>query len=233
MKKTLLTLIILGSILAGTYSVYKYKEKQKKIEIVQFERDLKKEYKEYGLKGRLDFDVFSYAMEGLREIDPPKKDYIAIIDYRKDSTEKRLFLLDLKNKKVDKNLLVSHGRKTGVKDAEEFSNIEGSNQTSLGFYLTEETYVGQNGYSLRLEGLDGIHNSEAKRRYIVLHGAWYVSEEHVKKYGRLGRSLGCPAVENSVAKEVIDKLKNGNLILHYAEKNGYPESSVYYREKSL
>lgn len=134
---------------------------------------------------------------------------ISIIDYRKRSSEKRWFFIDLKTGAVNA-LHVSHGKGSDSNHdgyAEKFSNVSGSNATSLGFYKTAETYSGSNGYSLRLDGLSST-NSRARSRAIVVHGADYVQDQNVVQ----GRSWGCPAVSRANAREVIDRLKEGSLI---------------------
>lgn len=134
---------------------------------------------------------------------------ISIIDYRKRSSEKRWFFIDLKTGAVNA-LHVSHGKGSDSNHdgyAEKFSNVSGSNATSLGFYRTAETYNGSNGYSLRLDGLSST-NSRARSRAIVVHGADYVQDQNVVQ----GRSWGCPAVSRANARTVIDLLKEGSLI---------------------
>ena len=144
---------------------------------------------------------------------------LSIIDYSLPSTEPRLWIFDVPHQKLIYHELVAHGVNTGENLATEFSNRHGSRQSSLGLFLTAGTYVGRNGYSLKLHGLvEGI-NHNAWDRTIVLHGAWYVSEVHSEKYGRLGRSWGCPAVEREVAKPLIDTIKQGSLLFVY-----YPDS---------
>lgn len=142
---------------------------------------------------------------------------LAVIDYSLPSTQKRLWVFD-----IDKGTLlhrehVSHGQGSGENLARKFSNIEGSYQTSLGLYRTAETYVGGNGYSLRMDGLDPGFNDAARQRAIVMHGAWYANPELIRSQGRLGRSQGCPALREQVARMVIDDLKQRHLIFAYAD----------------
>lgn len=140
---------------------------------------------------------------------------LTIIDFSKPSKEKRLFILDLKNEKIVKNTLVAHGMKSGVYIAESFSNKRLSNKSSLGFYLTKETYEGKHGYSLRIDGLSKGLNDNARKRAIVIHGADYVSESFIQKNGRLGRSFGCPALSDNETEEIIDLIKNGSCLYIY------------------
>lgn len=134
---------------------------------------------------------------------------LSIIDYRKRSSEKRWFFIDLKTGAVN-SLHVSHGKGSDSNHdgyAEKFSNVSGSNATSLGFYKTAETYSGSNGYSLRLDGLSST-NSQARSRAIVVHGASYVQDQNIVQ----GRSWGCPAVSQANHRSVIDRIKGGSLI---------------------
>lgn len=140
---------------------------------------------------------------------------LTIIDYSKPSTEPRLWVLDLVQRAVVYEELVSHGQGSGGNLATAFSNTPESHQSSLGLFLTDTTYVGQNGYSLRLDGLERGFNDRARERAIVMHGAPYVNASIGKSLGRLGRSHGCPAVRESVARELIDRVKGGSLLFAY------------------
>ena len=131
---------------------------------------------------------------------------IAIIDFSSPSTEKRFFVLDIKNRKVIKNTWVAHGMKSGEDIADSFSNRRHSNKSSLGLYLTQETYEGKHGYSLRLKGMSKGLNDNARKRAIVIHGASYVSQDFILEQGRLGRSFGCPAVPMDEVEDIIELL---------------------------
>ena len=120
---------------------------------------------------------------------------------------------------------MSHGKNSGEKYATSFSNVSGSLKSSLGFYMTEGTYEGKNGYSLVLEGLEKDINDKAKERAIVMHGAAYSNPSVIAGAGRLGRSFGCPAVPQALAKPIIDKIKGGALIYIYADNPDYFEHS--------
>lgn len=149
-----------------------------------------------------------------------RDDLLTVIDYSLPSTEPRLWVLDLEKGEVLFHELVAHGQGTGDNYATRFSNVKDSKQTSLGLFLTGGTYQGGNGYSLKLKGLDPGINDRAEERYIVIHGAWYVSAEHARKQGRLGRSWGCPALSQASARTVIDTIKGGSFVFSYAgEKN--------------
>ena len=145
--------------------------------------------------------------------------HLAVIDYSLPSTKPRLWVFDVDRGRLLFEELVAHGRNTGEKVAERFSNVEGSKMSSLGLFQTTDTYYGNNGYSLRLRGLDQGFNDNALSRAIVMHGAPYVSEAIAARLGRLGRSWGCPAVRQEVARVVIDTLKGGALLFAY-----YPDS---------
>jgi hypothetical protein len=140
---------------------------------------------------------------------------LTVIDYSKASTEPRLWVLDLASERLLFEELVAHGRGSGDNYATQFSNIEGSHQTSLGLFRTADTYVGSNGYSLRLDGLEPGVNDRARDRAIVMHGAPYVSEANLRAAGRLGRSWGCPALRPAVARTLIDTIKEGSLVFAY------------------
>lgn len=162
------------------------------------------------------------ARSGL--VDDPKT--LTVIDYSVRSTEPRLWVLDLSTGKTLHHELVAHGQGSGANLPAVFSNRPDSHQSSLGLFVTAETYVGQHGYSLRLDGLDPGFNDRARERAIVIHGAAYVSPEVARAQGRLGRSWGCPALGEKVAKDVIDTIKGGDLVFAYypdrAWLNGSP-----------
>jgi hypothetical protein len=145
-----------------------------------------------------------------------RDDLLTLIDYSLPSTAPRLWVLDLARGKVLFHELVAHGAGSGDNYATRFSNLDNSRATSLGLFLTRDTYEGGNGYSLRLEGLDAGVNDRAFERKIVMHGAWYVSPDQIQRYGRLGRSWGCPALPAGVAHDVIDTVKGGSFLFAYA-----------------
>lgn len=156
-----------------------------------------------------------------------RRDILTVIDYSRPSTERRLWVFDLEKRTVLFHELVAHGVNTGENLATKFSNIEGSRQSSLGLFLTDQTYVGRNGYSLKLHGLELGINDLALERTIVMHGAWYVSEAFHQEHGRLGRSWGCPALERQVAKALIDTIKDGSLLFVYYPEDGWLSSSYF------
>lgn len=140
---------------------------------------------------------------------------LAVIDYSVPSTQKRMWVFDLRGARLLYAEHVAHGQGTGENMARAFSNREGSHQTSLGLFRTAETYMGSNGYSLRMDGLEPGFNDQARNRAIVMHGAPYVNPQVAQQRGRLGRSHGCPAVRSQVAREMIDTLKGGQFIFSY------------------
>jgi len=183
-------------------------------------------YTDCELKDKLDFDVFKSAMEGYRTIDAPNKNLLSIIDYSKPSNEKRLFIIDVENRKLLYNTLVAHGKKSGYVNATKFSNKYGSHKSSLGFFRTGNSYYGKRGYSLQLEGLEKGINDNARRRGIVIHGANYVDERLANGNGVIGRSWGCPSVSKKLSKEIINLLRGGSLLYIYADDEVYKENSV-------
>ena len=152
---------------------------------------------------------------------------LTIIDYSKASTEPRMWVLDLRQRALLYEELVSHGQGTGDNYAKRFSNTPDSHQTSIGLFVTDSTYVGRNGYSLKLDGLEPGFNDRARERAIVMHGAPYVNKEITKSLGRLGRSHGCPAVSDAVARDIIDTVKGGNLVFSYYPDAKWLETSKF------
>lgn len=140
---------------------------------------------------------------------------LGVIDYSRPSTERRLWVFDLQQQRLLFEEWVAHGRNTGGDRSEHFSNREGSYMSSLGMFTARETYMGGNGYSLRLDGLEPGFNDRARERAIVIHGAPYVNPATALQQGRLGRSLGCPAVRLQVARSLIDSLSGGALVFAY------------------
>lgn len=157
---------------------------------------------------------------------------LTVIDYSLPSKQPRLWVFDTDQRQLLFEERVAHGKNTGGHAASSFSNANGSKQTSLGLFRTADTYHGGNGYSLRLDGLDKGYNDKARERYIVMHGAWYVNDDLVRKQGRIGRSWGCPAVREEIAKQLIDTIKDGSLVFAYYPDQAYLASSQYTRDAS-
>jgi hypothetical protein len=181
--------------------------------------------------GNLDSDVLKLGLKAFiraREHGLDNKQLLTIIDYSKPSTERRLWVIDVKNASVLYNTWVSHGKNSGSNYATSSSNQPGSLQSSYGVFMTtSEPYVGENGYSLRLVGLEPGINDNAYRRAIVVHGAWYADQDVVKKYGQLGRSWGCPAISDKLAKPLIDTIKERTLVFAYADNRSWIRNSPY------
>ncbi len=152
---------------------------------------------------------------------------LTVIDYSKPSTDKRLWVVDLATHALLYEELVAHGQGSGANVATTFSDEPNTHRSSLGLFVAEDTYVGHNGYSLRLDGLDRGFNDRARARAIVIHGARYVSAEFAHTQGRLGRSWGCPAVREAVARELIDHIKGGGLVFAYYPDPQWLASSQY------
>lgn len=169
-------------------------------------------------------EAFRYAWYGFREAGF-NKPVMAIADFSQSSRNKRLYVIDFESKKLLLNTYVAHGRNSGQEYARKFSNQNSSYQSSLGFYRALSTYQGKHGLSLRLEGLERNINDQALARAIVMHGADYVSESFIKQTGRLGRSLGCPAVSNEVHKSLIELLNGGAGLFLYYPDDSYLNSS--------
>lgn len=155
---------------------------------------------------------------------------ISIADFSLPSNKKRLFIIDIDKMKVLFNTYVAHGMNSGKEYAKQFSNRPESNQSSLGFYQTTDTYMGSNGYSLHLQGLEKGINDKANSRAIVMHGAGYVSESFIQSQGYIGRSWGCPAVPEQLHRPIINKIKNGTCLFIYSPDTNYRIHSKILKE---
>lgn len=153
--------------------------------------------------------------------------YLTVCDFSLSSNTKRLWLIDTRTKQVVINTLVAHGQRTGEEYARYFSNISESHQSSMGFFITKQTYSGHNGYSMRMAGMDGRWNSKAYSRDIVMHGADYVSHAYARANKRLGRSWGCPSVSRQMAAPIIDRIKNGSVLFIYHPTRNYLRTSFW------
>ncbi|QHV94932.1 murein L,D-transpeptidase catalytic domain family protein [Spirosoma endbachense] len=170
--------------------------------------------------------VFEYAIRGWQKLDTTKS-VISIVDLSQPSNKKRLYVVDLANKKLLFNTYVSHGRNSGDLVPNQFSNTNSSFQSSLGFYQTLNTYMGKHGLSLQLKGLEKGFNDNVYNRNIVLHGADYVCEDFIRKTGRLGRSQGCPAVPYALSKPIIEAVKGGTCLFVYSPDPNYLQQSTF------
>ena len=150
---------------------------------------------------------------------------LTIVDFSLPSTEKRMWIIDVESGMILHNSVVSHGRNSGNLMAEKFSNVDSSYMSSLGFYVTGETYFGKHGYSLRLDGVEKGFNDKARDRAIVIHGAEYANENFITSTGRLGRSLGCPALPVDTSKEIIDMIKDKTCLFIFGKDDDYISKS--------
>lgn len=152
---------------------------------------------------------------------------LTLIDFDLPSTEKRLWIIDMETKTLRHVSLVAHGRNSGDLHATSFSNVPESYMSSLGFYLTGEKYMGKHGVSLRLDGLEKGINDKARDRAIVIHPADYATEAFLESYGRLGRSLGCPALPPEHVEEVIELIQDQSCLYIHADQSHYHEKSIF------
>ena len=170
--------------------------------------------------------IFELAIKGLKKLESKGKlqnpTIVTIADYSQSSNKKRLYVIDLQNKKLLYNTYVAHGRNTGEEYAKSFSNKEGSLKSSLGFFITEHPITGSHtGFSLMIDGVEKGFNDNAVKRAIIVHGADYATENYIKKYGRLGRSWGCPALPADLSKLIIETIKGGTCLFIYNPDNNY------------
>ena len=181
-------------------------------------------------------DAYIKAIKGLNYYTKGGKihnqNIISIVDFSLSSNKKRLFVLDLKNFKLLFNTYVAHGRNSGKDMANDFSNDNSSYKSSLGFYITKDTYEGKHGYSLKLDGQEKGINDNALTRGIVMHSAWYVDESIVRSQGYIGRSQGCPALPSSEYKPIISQIKDGTCLFLYSPNNNYALHSNVLKEDS-
>ncbi|HEY9006190.1 murein L,D-transpeptidase catalytic domain family protein [Ohtaekwangia sp.] len=208
------------------------------ISAINLEDSLHHLYEQIGLERyHLSYEAFRYGIIGYYTLRMQgklsEKNILSIIDFTKSSREKRFYTIDLDKRTIEFYTHVSHGKNTGEDLAKSFSNIPHSNQSSLGFYITAETYIGSKGYSLKLDGQDKGYNDKIRDRAVVMHAADYVSEYWINRYGRLGRSQGCPALSNAIAREVIDAIKGRTAIFAYYNDPAYLASSLYLNVNQL
>src|SRR5665213_2703684 len=180
-------------------------------------------------KSGLNQKAFEYAWRGyhnlLKKGELKKSSVLSICDFTQSSRNKRLYVIDVANKKLLFNTYVSHGMNSGVEYATSFSNKSNSFKSSLGFFLTSKTYFGRNGLSLKVRGLEKGYNDLAAKRHIVLHGSEYITPDYLKDNGEMGRSLGCAAMPNAVSPKIIKTVKNGSCLFIYSPNVKYLNSS--------
>lgn len=180
--------------------------------------------------------AYDYAVRGYEKLVSQGKllnqSIIAIVDFSQPSSQKRFYVLDMKNYKVLFNTLVAHGRNSGKEWATYFSNKPSSYKSSPGFYITGQVYSGSNGYSLRLDGVENGINDKAMKRAIVMHGADYVNESYIFSQGYIGRSQGCPAVPLRDAKNIINTIRDGACLYIYTPDQRYFSRTAMFNDNS-
>jgi hypothetical protein len=174
----------------------------------------------------LDYALLAKA-NGVKEGLVKRDDVLSIIDFSLPSTKKRMWTFDLKKQRLLFHEYVAHGMNSGQARTVKFGLPEESHMSMYGLYVTDVPYIGKNGYSMRLKGLDQGYNHTAYDRAVVFHGAWYVSEKVIRSQGRLGRSWGCPAVRKEIATPMIDATKHGSALFAYYPDSNWLKSSRY------
>ena len=173
-------------------------------------------------------EVMMLAYKGQQYLDQhnllSRDGIITICDFSQSSKKKRLYIIDTKNYKVLMNTYVAHGKNTGLDQAQRFSNVPESLQSSLGFYVTKGTYIGKHGLSLKLAGVERGFNDNAEERAVVMHGADYIGDHRLSS-PYMGRSFGCPAVPQEQSEKVINLLKNGTCLFIYHPTKQYLHGS--------
>jgi L,D-transpeptidase catalytic domain len=180
---------------------------------------------EYGLSQT----AFSYAYKGYQRLVEKKKvargTFLTICDFSQSSRQKRLYIIDLDENKLMVNTYVAHGRNSGAEYATRFSNKPQSLESSLGFYITRNTYFGEHGLSLKIDGMDPGYNDRAMQRNIVIHGADYIGDSWLQHSTYMGRSYGCPAVPLKESSFIINTIKNGTCLFIYHPQRNYLKGS--------
>ena len=200
-------------------------------------RNVQEKYEDLLMKNPVrlpSLEVFSLALKGFHNLKEERgvlnKNFLTIIDFSLSSNVKRLWVINVNNNQVLFHDLVAHGMNSGNEFATKFSNIPQTNMSSLGFFVTGSTYYGKHGLSLYLNGMDKGFNHNAKKRAIVMHGAKYVSFDFIKKYGRLGRSFGCPSVSLDVYQDVIQTIAEGSCLFIYYPDQEFLSRSVLLKQ---
>ena len=203
--------------------------KRKTFTAKKFDRYARNLYKKMGLSGYTSLKTFKTCLIGylnLKRHGNIKKDsLLVLIDYSLPSDRERFFVMDIKKGRLLYKTLVAHGRNSGDRYACGFSNRPGSYKSCLGFFITGRTYKGRHGYSLLIKGVEPGINDNAVKRRIVIHGADYVSKQFIKRYGRSGRSLGCPALPKNLAAPIIRTIKDGSCLFIFGRDRCYLQKS--------
>ena len=206
--------------------------KERQLALKKAELNIKELYSELNAaQYDLSFTAFRYAYIGYQTMKKQhrlnNKELFSIIDFTKDCNSKRFYTIDLEKMKIVYYTYVAHGKKSGERMATSFSDVVESNKSSIGFYITGNTYNGGNGYSLMLHGDEKGYNSNLAKRSVVVHAADYANEDYIARNGRMGRSLGCPALPENIYKQVIETIKEKTMIFAYYNDAKYLKTSKY------
>lgn len=206
--------------------------KERQLALKKAELNIKELYNELNAaQYDLSFTAFRYAYIGYQTMKKQhrlnNKELFSIIDFTKDCNSKRFYTIDLEKMKIVYYTYVAHGKKSGERMATSFSDAVESNKSSIGFYITGNTYNGGNGYSLILQGDEKGYNSNLAKRSVVVHAADYANEDYIARNGRMGRSLGCPALPENIYKQVIETIKEKTIIFAYYNDAKYLKTSKY------
>jgi hypothetical protein len=206
--------------------------KERQLALKKAELNIKELYNELNAaQYDLSFTAFRYAYIGYQTMKKQhrlnNKELFSIIDFTKDCNSKRFYTIDLEKMKIVYYTYVAHGKKSGERMATSFSDAIESNKSSIGFYITGNTYNGGNGYSLMLHGDEKGYNSNLAKRSVVVHAADYANEDYIARNGRMGRSLGCPALPENIYKQVIETIKEKTMIFAYYNDAKYLKTSKY------
>ena len=228
----LFLIFVLSSFLYFVHAQNSHLSKEKLLALKKVELNIKDLYNELNAaQYDLSFEAFRYAYIGYQSLRKQhrlnEKDLFSIIDFTKDSSSKRFYTIDLEKMKIVYYTYVAHGKKSGERMATSFSDAVESNKSSIGFYITGNTYNGGNGYSLILHGDEKGYNSNLAKRSVVVHAADYANEDYIARNGRMGRSLGCPALPENIYKQVIETIKEKTMIFAYYNDAKYLKTSKY------
>lgn len=180
---------------------------------------------EAGLSKQAFFNAYKGYQYLISENKIANKNLLTICDYSQPSSNKRLYVIDLKNNAILYQTYVAHGHNSGADVASSFSNVNSSNKSSEGFLVTAETYIGHNGYSMRFDGMEKGINDNIRARDVVMHGSVYVCAERAKNGTMMGRSWGCPAVSSAESEEIINTIKNGTCFYIFSPDSFYAHQS--------
>ena len=206
--------------------------KERQLALKKAELNIKELYNELNAaQYDLSFTAFRYAYIGYQTLKKQhrlnEKELFSIIDFTKDCNSKRFYTIDLQKMKIVFYTYVAHGKKSGERVPNSFSDVIESNKSSIGFYITGSTYNGSNGYSLMLHGHEKGYNSNLAKRSVVIHAADYANEDYIARNGRMGRSLGCPALPENINTEEINTIKEKTMIFAYYNDPKYLKTSKY------